>query len=125
MEKFEKMERMERRKKYYLLANQKQTLVSFDFNGKDLSNVLKFDGKDWVYDDEVNEVVRRCFDLYVMDKIATKIRSDYDYDRILNAKREQRKIEDINKEKELIERIEKRDAEKKTTDTSDTNNTNK
>ena len=121
MERTDKIERMERRKKYYLLANQKQTLVSFDYNGKDLSNVLKFDGKDWVYDDEVNEVVRRCFDLYVMDKIATKIKSDYDYDKILRAKREQRLLDDEIAEKELLARIEKRDAEKTGTDNNDTN----
>ena len=107
----DKMERMERKKMYFLLQNQKQTLVVCSFNGKEVDSVLKFDGKEWVGDSEVDEVVRRCVKLDLMDKIAKKITSDYQYDKILNQKRQARIQADKIAEKELIEKIEQRDSD--------------
>ena len=124
-EKYEAMERMNRKKIYYLLANEKQTLVSCDYNGKEISNILKFDGNEWVPDNEVYEVVIRCFKIDVMDKIAMQITSDYEYDKILNAKKEHRKLADQIAHEELLARIEKRDAEKADTNTTNTDDTKK
>ena len=111
----EKMERMDRKKRYYLISNEKQTLIACELEKNEIKNVLKFDGKDWVEDNEVFEVVKRCYQIYVMDDIAKHLTSDFEFDRIINQKREARKIADEQAEAELLEKIEKRDAERKAT----------
>ena len=121
----DKMERMDRKKRYYLISNEKQTLVACDLEKNEITAVRKFDGKDWVEDDEVFEVVRRCYHVYVMDDIAKHLTSDFEFDRIINQKREARKIADEQAQAELLEKIEKRDAERKANTDNDDKDTKK
>lgn len=121
----DKMERMDRKKRYYLMANQKQTLIACKLSSNEIESVLKFDGKDWVEDPEVFEVVRRCYHVYVMDNIAKHLTSDFEFDRLVNQKREERRIADEKAQAELLEKIAQRDAERESNNKNDDNDTKK
>lgn len=79
-------------KLYYVLGNQKQTLISCTLVDKEITEVLKHDGTDWVPDLEVDRIIKRCYELDLMTKIATKIPSEYELRKVLKFREAERAL---------------------------------
>ena len=77
---------MDRNKIYYLLYNEKQTLVSCTFENKQISKVLKYKEKNWIEDAELETIIKKCYPLNLMGRISKKITSDYDLRKVVSFK---------------------------------------
>lgn len=81
---------MDRSKLYYVIKNEKETLIECTLaDKKTLSSVLKFNGKDWVEDKEVEEVAKKCFELGVIYKLGRKLVTLYEIKKAIEEKRQQ------------------------------------
>lgn len=79
-------------KLYYVLGNKKQTLICCTLIDKEISEVLKHDGTDWVPDLEVDQIIKKCYSLDLMSKIATKIPSEYELRKVLKFRAAEREL---------------------------------
>ena len=81
-------------KLYYVLGNKKQTLISCSLVDKEITEVLKHDGTDWVPDLEVDQIIKKCYSLDLMSKIATKIPSEYELKKVLKFREAEKALAD-------------------------------